>query len=348
MLLLLLLLLVGSREWFWQWLVVPPQPPATIAYGVTFSPAMATELGLDWRQAYAEILGLGFQHVRLPIRWDQVESQPGVFNWAWLDWQLAEAANADVRVLLTVGHRAPRYPECFAPAWSHELGEAEFKQHLFRFIQAAVQRYRYHPALDAWQIENEPLAKIAGQPWGLACREVTAYVAEEVRLVRTLDQGQHPTVVSYANAPWMATQFHQTLDFGSDVIAVTVFNKLFFRSPLFSGYVEMFRLGPFAPFTLAYQHRVALRQHRLLWVAELQAEPWGPSPTGIRDESPEESYKTINPQRLTQTWTVAVRAGIPRIYFWGAEWWLFQRDYRGDSTMLETVQQLMATPPQRA
>jgi len=74
----------------------------------------------------------------------------------------------------------------------------------------------------------------------------------------------------------------------------------------------------------------------------MQAEPWGPDGP-YRFAHPEDAYISMNPDRLTETWNYATRSGISRIYLWGAEWWLSERN-KGNSSMLNAVKELVAHP----
>jgi hypothetical protein len=333
------LLLLFSRDALWQW-TVPNPTPANVQVGTTFIKINAEHLGLDWRSAYREIINdIGIKQIRIPIFWDQLESKPGQFDWVDLDWQMQQAAAGNAKVVLVVGHRVPRYPECYAPGWSKSLDEVEFARSLFAMTTAVVTHFRNHPALDAWQVENEPLAKILGTIWGDgSCREIAHLVKSEVSLVKQLDP-QHPTIVTYAFTPWPASQLRQTIDFKSDIVGITLFNKLFFRSPFFTGYIEMFKLGPLSPLRLAYQRSLVKQHHQDFWVAEMQAEPWGPKGPYEFDK-PEDTYITMNPTRLRETWDYALQGGASRVYLWGAEWWLQERD-RGRSAMLDAVKRLI-------
>ncbi len=344
----LVILFAYSKDAILQWTVRDPGRSPDLQIGTTFIKINAEHLGLDWRSAYKELLtDIGIKQIRIPIFWDQLEREPGKFDWADLNWQMQEAAKANAQVMLVVGHRVPRYPECYAPDWTKGLDDAAFQRSLFRMTETVVKHYRDDPALGAWQVENEPLAKILGKIWGDGnCREISHLVREEVQLVRRLVDGRSadgrriPTVVTYANAPWMVSQLRQTLTFESDVVAMTLFNKLYFRSPVFTGYVEMFKLGPIATLRLAYQRSVIAKNQQELWIAEMQAEPWGPEGP-YKFDKPEDAYITMNPARLRETWDYAVNGGASRIYLWGAEWWLAERD-RGRSKMLDAVKGLVA------
>ncbi len=346
-----------SKDAILQWTVAAPGRSPDLQIGTTFIKINAEHLGLDWRSAYQELItDIGIKQIRIPIFWDQLEREPGKFDWADLDWQMQEAAKANAQVMLVVGHRVPRYPECYAPGWTKGLDDAAFKRSLFTMTETVVKHYRDHPALSAWQVENEPLAKILGKIWGDgACREIGHLVREEVQLVRRLAEGRWsttdgrssdgrriPIVVTYANAPWPAAQLRKTLEFDSDVVAMTLFNKLYFRSPVFTGYVEMFKLGPIATLRLGYQRSVIVKNQQELWIAEMQAEPWGPEGP-YKFDRPEDADVTMNPVRLRQTWDYAVNGGARRIYLWGAEWWLSERNH-GRSRMLDAVKELVQLP----
>jgi Cellulase (glycosyl hydrolase family 5) len=339
---LLVLFLLYARDAIWQWTVRDPGRSPHLQIGTTFIKINAEHLGLDWRSAYREILNdIGIKQIRIPIFWDQLERTPGAFDWADLDWQMQQAQQSQAQVMLVVGHRVPRYPECYAPDWTKGMDDAAFKRSLLAMMETVVRRYRDHPALGAWQVENEPLAKIMGKIWGDgSCRDVAPWVAEEVRSVRRLNQRRLPVVVTYAFTPWTASQLRRTLDdFGSDVVGITLFNKVFFRSPIFHGYVEMFRLGPIAPLRLAYQRSLAQTKAKDFWVAEMQTEPWGPKGPYEFDR-PEDAAISMNPVRLRQTWDAAVQGGASRVYLWGVEWCLVERQ-RGRSAMLDAVRELV-------
>jgi hypothetical protein len=348
--------LLFSRDAILQWTVRDPGRSANLEIGTTFIKINAEHLGLDWRSAYKEIINdIGIKQIRIPIFWDQLEREPGKFDWADLDWQMQEAAKANAHVMLVVGHRVPRYPECYAPSWTKGLDDAAFKRSLFTMTETVVKHYRDHPALEAWQVENEPEAKILGKIWGDgSCREISHLVREEVQLVRRLADGRWSTtdrrssdgrrikiIVTYAFTPWTAAQVRKTLEFESDVVAMTLFNKLYFRSPFYTGYIEMFKLGPLSPLRLGYQRSLIVKNQQELWIAEMQAEPWGPDGP-YKFDQPEDAAVTMNPMRLRETWDYAVNGGASRIYLWGAEWWLSERD-QGRRSMLDAVKRLVET-----
>ncbi len=331
-----------GRHFVLQAFVRPVRAPQTIECGANFSARYAAELGLDARQALADILeSLAMRSLRLPVYWDEMEPEPGCFLWETLDWQMEAAGSAGASVLLCVGCKTPRYPEYHAPPWAVGLPEEALRDALLRFVEAAVIRFRDHPALEAWQVENEPLAGFGGWRYGEGTRDVTRWLAEEIRLVRSLD-GRHPVMVSYADVPWMFTQLPATLSYDSDIIGVSVYSRTYFRSPFFSGYVDLTRFGLLGPLSLGYQRRLAAGKGRELWITELQAEPWPVDPDGLLRADAGEIARTMSRQQLIGSWEYAVGSGIGRVYLWGVEWLLHRQKLGLDLDIVDFVRGLGA------
>jgi hypothetical protein len=284
---------------------------------------------------------LGVRLLRLPVYWDEVEPEPGCYRWETLDWQMDAAAAAGARVLLCVGHRAPRYPECFAPAWACGLAEGPFTSALMDFVTAVVTRFRDDQALEAWQVENEPDATFLGWRFGAGCRDARRWLEPEIALVRTLDCG-HPVVLSYANSPWFVGQLRSALRHDCDIVAVSVYERLYFSSPFYSGFVDQTRLGVIGPLSLGRQRRRAAAHGRDLWVSELQAEPWPRGCENLLSAPREEVERTMSRAQLLGSWGRVTDSGIRRAYLWGIEWLLARRQQGLDLDVLDLVRGMVA------
>ncbi len=82
--------------------------PSKIKYGVTFSPKFAESLNLDWKETYLKVLDdLKVRNLRLPTYWDDDLSK--------VDFMLSEAGKRSAKVILVLGARQPRWPECHIP-----------------------------------------------------------------------------------------------------------------------------------------------------------------------------------------------------------------------------------------
>ncbi|MHB8903565.1 MAG: hypothetical protein ACYC40_00455, partial [Patescibacteria group bacterium] len=87
-------------------------------FGVTYSKKFCTELGLDWKEVYGAILSdLKVKEIRLPIYWDEIEKKEGVYDFADYDYLINEGAKNNVKFIVNIGWRLPRWPECHAPEW---------------------------------------------------------------------------------------------------------------------------------------------------------------------------------------------------------------------------------------
>ncbi|MEK7161036.1 MAG: beta-galactosidase, partial [Patescibacteria group bacterium] len=120
-------------------------------YGASFNSEYAAYLGLNPRDAFNKILGeWNFKRIRLSAQWDLIEKNKGEYDWSELDWMMNEAAKKNAKVILAVGHRTPRWPECHYPKWIDPLTHASHGPELLRFVELTVNRYKNHPALEVW------------------------------------------------------------------------------------------------------------------------------------------------------------------------------------------------------
>ncbi len=96
----------------------PPQVK-NITYGVVFSQKHAQNLGLDWKENYSAILeDLQVKDIKLAAQWDLLEPEAGKYDFGDLDWQLDQAKKQGARVMLAIGMKTPRWPECHLPGWA--------------------------------------------------------------------------------------------------------------------------------------------------------------------------------------------------------------------------------------
>jgi len=133
-----------------------------IPLGVTFSARYATDIGLNWREAYSAMLNdLDMKRIRIPVYWDLVEKTEGQYDFSDLDWQLQQAQQHGAKVILVMGKKVPRWPESYVPGWVgtdlDTIDSVRLQQKLLAFETVVISRYKdNHPELEDWQIENEP------------------------------------------------------------------------------------------------------------------------------------------------------------------------------------------------
>ena len=277
-------------------------------YGATFNSEYAVYLGLNARDAFNKILGeWNFKHIRLSAQWDLIEKIKGEYDWSELDWMMNEAAKKNAKIILAVGHRTPRWPECHYPKWIDPLTHFNHWPELLRFMELTVNRYKNHPALEVWQVENEPFLRFG------ICDVVTdAQLDEELKLVKKIDPF-HPTMVTDSGelSMWRKTAKRADL-FGTTLYRVVWSKQL--------GYWNYKWLLP--PFV--YQARLWLNKRDIntAYISELQAEPWI-ADKKLDDEPLAEQFKSMSLKQLKENINFAVKTKMPRAYLWGAEWWLW-------------------------
>ena len=118
--------------------------------GMTFSSKYASSIGLDWKANYIAMLDdLQIRKIRIPVYWDLVEEKKGEYNFADVDWQLDEARKRNAEIILAVGQKTPRWPECNIPGWAMESDSIR-KANLLKLIDVVVRRYKSDSVVKYW------------------------------------------------------------------------------------------------------------------------------------------------------------------------------------------------------
>lgn len=283
--------------------------PSQIKYGVTFSPRFAAYLKLDWRKIYLQSLDdLQVKNFRIPTYWDVLEPKPGQYDFSEVDFMLDEAAKRQAEVILVIGARQPRWPECHLPAWVRALNLPERRQKTLQFIQKTVERYADHPAVWAWQVENEPLLGIFGE----GCDPVDVdFLSAEVSLVRSLSS--KTIIVSDSGELGLGIVPMQL----ADIFGTTLYREVY--NP-YMGYLT-YPFLPYFYYLKSYFGKFFAPHNQKTIIIELQAEPW--SDTGNVPERPLAGIKRLPLKKLISYLDFAKKTGFEEIYLWGVEWWYF-------------------------
>lgn len=295
-------------------------------YGVSFSKKYSEELGLDWKENFTALLDdMGIRYYRLMSYWDTIEAKRGTFDFEDLDWQMNEADKRGAKVSLAIGLRQPRWPECHKPGWYQPLSEEDKDQANYTFITEVVNRYKEHPALISYQLENEAM-----NYWFGTCtaqdRDRERF-EEEFKLVKSLDQN-HPVYMSLSDQHGLPLGGPKPDKYGYSVYQ-TIWSD---KTGPYKGYLTY-------P-TSVWYHRLRALVLKVGWqrdifIHELQLEPWGPRAT--RDLSIEEQNKSMSAKKIVSNLTFARRIGTPEIYTWGGEWWYWRKTTLNDPSIWETV-----------
>lgn len=339
--------LLALLTWLLWWLAWPQQrPPGNPAFGINFSCRQAEYLapsptGSDRIESCAAVFerivtGLGVRHVRLSAYWDAVEPSPGVYDFAEIDALLAVAGRQDVQVLLSVGMKAQRHPEYFIPTWLLETAppdpslrargatisnDPSISGPALAMAEALVRHVGPHPAVTAWQAENEPyIGSPRASDWVIG----RDYVQDLIATIRAADPLARPVVVNHAGYYSYDGSWRPALE-DADILAQSVypFRRVTVRGQLIIA--PILEIGPLIP-NYPWRAGEARERGKDFWITEMQAEPWAGFPELAGPATP----RDITPGRFRTILDYSRRSGASRVYLWGAEWWLFRVDQFDD------------------
>ncbi|NTW27650.1 MAG: cellulase family glycosylhydrolase [Candidatus Moranbacteria bacterium] len=298
--------------------------------GVTFSSIYAEQIGLDWREAYlAMIDDLQIKYVRLPVYWDRVEKSEGVYDFADLDWQLEQARSRGVEIVLVIGQKVPRWPECYVPKWVGEdpsnLDAMRLKSKLLKFDEVVIERYKNgHPEITRWQVENEPFLN-----FGICSKVDPALLDAEISKVRELD-ATRPIMVTDSGelSLWVNAAKR------ADIFGTTMYREVYskemghWRYPVGPNF---FKIKQLIIKLFADQDNAV--------VIELQGEPWV---AGWTIDAPVETQlASMNAEILVDNIEFAKKTGMKEIYVWGVEWWYYMKTVQNNPTIWEAAKTLV-------
>lgn len=293
-------------------LAFPSFLPVTQTVGVTFSAPQATGIGLNWKEAYIAMLDdLQVKHLRLSAYWDSIQPvSSDAYDFSDLDYQISEAQKRDAHVVLSIGRKLPRWPECHIPTWAQALSEQDQQKQVLNMLAVVVDRYKNNSALGTWQLENEPLLV-----FGICPKADTKFLAQEQGVVRAHDSS-HAILITDSGEldSWLgAAQYGDEL---GTTMYRTVFSnrtkKLFHYDYLFPSW--LYRLKA---------HYIGILFHKQVIISELQGEPWGTKPYTEMAES--ERLQSFSPARFLQLELFAQRTQLPEVYWWGVEYWYWEK-----------------------
>jgi len=293
-------------------------PQDELIYGVTFSEKQALGLGLDPREVYVSILDdLKVRRLRLAAYWDEVEPKKDKYDWEFLDWIINEAAERDTEIILAVGGRLPRWPECHFPVWAEKLSRLTREKEISDYIAAVISRYSEIPQIVAWQVENEPFLPNFGE-----CPDLSEeFLNQEIQLVKALDQRPILLTDSGELSLWVPVARR------ADIFGTTMYRDTYSKA------LDRYIHYPIEPGFFRFKKnitRLFTRPEKWL-VIELQAEPWGPVP--FQELSKDERDRTMNLEKFKEIIEFSHQTGFREFYLWGVEWWYWEKEVNGDSSL---------------
>ncbi len=296
-----------------------------LEYGLTFSHKQAISLGLDWKEAYLAILDdLGVKKLRLAAYWDVIEAEKGYYDWDYLDWQIAEAEKRGVEIILAVGGRLPRWPECHFPEWVKTRNKTQRQDAILDYLKKTVEHYKNEKSIVYWQVENEPFLPNFGE-----CPPLDpSFLDKEANLIRSLDNRSIMMTDSGELSFWVPAAKRADI-FGTTMYLDTYSKKL-------DSYIHY----PIEPGFFRFKRNIAkLFAKPNKWIViELQAEPWGPIP--FQYLSSREREITMDLEKFIKIIEFSRKTGFREFYLWGAEWWYWEKKSFGNNDLWSEAKKL--------
>lgn len=281
--------------------------------GVTFSARYAQDIGLNWKEAYIATLDdLQAKRIRIPVYWDLAEAEEGKYDFSDVDWQLNEAQKRNAEIILTVGQKVPRWPECFIPQWAG-INDQKRKESLAKFVEVSVNHFKSFPAVKYWQVENEPFLD-----FGVCPKPDVGLIDKEIEIVRKNDGSRKIIITDSGELSFWISAAKR-----ADIFGTTMYRDVV--SARFGSLT--YPIGPnFFKFKQLIIKLFAGQDNAI--VVELQGEPWLQGQT--TSFSLEDQLKSLNENKLKDNVQFAKNSGFSQIYLWGVEWWYYlkvQKEY---------------------
>lgn len=298
--------------------------------GVTFSSRYATDIGLDWKETYLAMLeDLKVKKIRIPIYWDLVEPKEGEYNFSDVEWQLNEAQKRNAQVILVVGQKVPRWPECFIPEWANS-SDSKRKESLVNFVKVAVEHFKKYPVVEYWQVENEPFLD-----FGICPNADYNLIDNEIEVVRKADNSRKIVVTDSGELSFWISAAKRADIFGTTMYREVVNKRLgAWKYPIGPNFFKFKRMVM----------EIFTKQDNAI-VVELQGEPWL---SGWTTGFPlEDQLVSMNSEKLKDNVQFAKNAGFSQIYIWGVEWWYWAKTQKDYPAIWDTAKEIAEENNQR-
>lgn len=300
-----------------------PKVDPTTEYGATFSHQYAEELGLDADAALITALDdVGVRRFRIPAYWGLLEKGRGEWDFSVLDKDISEIGKRGGKVILAIGEKLPRWPECWGPQWWKKLPRAEQRPLTLKYLETVVKRYQENPTILAWQVENEPHFRYGDCP-----TPDYLFIEQETELARRLDPTREIlTTDSGELSAWLTLGSHV------DKLGISVYRLV--RNQWFGTLNIRYWFVP--PYF--YTRKAALLKPfgvKDLYVSEFQMEPWSNKPlleTPVKDQ-----LTSMNLKQMQANFWFAERMGVDAVDFWGIEWWIWMKEKQNRPELLDTA-----------
>jgi hypothetical protein len=226
-----------------------------------------------------------------------------------------EAEVNGVKLIMVIGMKTGRWPECHTPVWFEATPEHERQAEVLEYVATLVERYKHSNAVQYWQIENEPFLEF-GECSEWYYEQGTSLVEAEVATVRALDPNRKIIISESGELSDWTTAASL-----ADIVGVTMYRSSW------NGAEKTFGINPYSFLAPEfYAAKATYIEHvykKPVISIELQAEPWTAKP--LKESKLEIQEQSMNPELFRENIEFATQANLGTYYFWGVEWWYWMK-----------------------
>lgn len=318
-------IMYGIARWY---IYTESSKPLTL--GVSFIPDYAQSLGLNPENTMKALLNIGVKQFRLVSYWSDIEPSEGQYNFSQLDWEFKDAQQYHAKIILTVGLRQPRWPECQMPSWADNEPQSVWQPKLEQAMTMVINRYKDSPSLEAYQLENEYFLK----GFGICTNFSRSRLISEYNLVKKLDPS-HSVIIGRSNNALGFPLGQPT----PDEFSISIYKRVW-DANVTHRYIEY----PFPAWFYAFLAGVQkIFLHRDMMIGEMQAEAWPPNGKSITQISLAEQNKSLDATRLLNRFKFGEATGMRSIDLWGAEYWYYRLVKLHDPSLWNVAKQEFAS-----
>jgi hypothetical protein len=301
--------------------------------GTTFSQLQCAYLSLDYTETLDALLTLPLDVYRVCAYWNEIESIENTYNFEILDTIIGKISEANKQIVLSVGIKAPRWPEFHFPRWIKDEHDVEKRNCAldtapkiatkgYEFTKKVLERYIPNPKVKYLLIENEGLNNASFTSGRYLSY---AFVNSEVFLARSLKRPDQKILCNNAIdlvPPWPANdedKLNLSLTL-SDAVGINVYTKVPITDSTYlqPNFIYWWKLRRWL--------RKIQKADREPWITEAQAEPWEKhNGQGSVVHIDQLEYPSASPEKAIALVSKLAHIGFPNILMWGSEYWYWHK-----------------------
>lgn len=291
-------------------------------HGTTYSHVYAKQLGLDLQESFQQALDFKFDIIRLCCYWNEIQPTQESFDISAIEKLLQKCEEQQQKVILSIGMKAPRWPEFYIPQWIKSKDPQVAFPYTLQYIEKLVSILKHFSCITYWQVENEPM----DPQWPENTVITFDMLKQEVDLVRQLDPTRKIMINLWGNHLTHRGLFPK-IEQLADVIGLDIYYNQAITKNIFGKIIKTYTGPNDSDKTIK---NIIQRSSKPVFIAELQAEPWEHDIVIPKIKNP----KSMNESLLRDNYARARALGVTGILFWGFEYWLWKKAHLSDDLLI--------------